>query len=927
MASKIFDRYGNELKHTIAARVAENASPFQKLSAALPPGMQQNATAMLSAFATAFTQTTRFIQLQIGDGTEYVEELLPQRIEGHEELSGESRYEVTCLTYNGYIQTEKLEGLAAQIKIATNQPGLDGDPSEIVRCGLITCVDTLPSDGGFAKYRLIVEDPLALLEHRRTSRVFQDMTVKEIIQEVLADHGITKNPAIGSVLEVEFRLRKEYKPRSYCLQYRETDARFIKRLQFEEGMFHRFEHLPGEIPKCRLVIYDDPYSLPEATQGAVRFHRAAATESEDSLTEWTESRRIGPSLTSLRSFDYKPVYTYEANATGTRPIKGPQYGGRNENQDIPAERTLEDYDAPGNYYGKDQSDLDRYAALRQDVHDRQKSSIHAAGNLRQLRVGEWFRLEDHPNYQGLPEQEREFVACVLDFNAHNNLPKGLTDYLIPTNKAEQDIPPYWVNLSLRRRGLSLAPEYAHTQHAKPTANGPQIAIVVGPEGEEVYTDEHGRVKAQLPWARKKEHPECGADLNERSACWMRVVYPSAGMNWGTQYTPRIGQEVLVEFVEGDIDRPLIVGVIHNGRQPPPWFSGAGKLPANRTLSGVKTKEFHGLQYNELIFDDTQGEVRTRLSSEHGATQLNQGFLIHPRTDGKGEPRGDGFELRTDRHGALRAGEGLLLSTEPSTGAAGTQLAREQARVQLEQALQYSLSLSDLAEKQESNPVEIGPKQLAEDGSVQEKVLSGHLDHFVEAVKSWEANTNTDPKSSTATDQAGRQGVLLASGAEGLGLTTPKELIITSGQNLDTVSLRDTQQTTARRWIHQVGRRISLFVAGIANIISFKIQAGKGDVLMHAQSGTVEAVGDENLHLTAVKKRLVASAKEEMLLSCAGAYIRFKGGNIEIHCPGQLSIKCANQSCLGPTSLNEKRPSIVQGRYNEEELHQTKYFSG
>ncbi|MBY0446135.1 MAG: type VI secretion system Vgr family protein, partial [Burkholderiales bacterium] len=164
-----------------------------------------------------------------------------------------------------------------------------------------------------------------------------------------------------------------------------------------------------------------------------------------------------------------------------------------------------------------------------------------------------------------------------------------------------------------------------------------------------------------------------------------MAYPSAGAGFGHQFIPRIGQEVTVSFIEGDIDRPIITGVVYNGSHSVPAFSGAGALPANKTLSGIKTKEHEGGQYGELLFDDTKGEVRTKLSSEHGKTQLNLGYLIHPRTDGKGEARGEGFELRSDMQGAIRA-SGLLISTESKSGASGKQLDHTPAQSQLESAL-------------------------------------------------------------------------------------------------------------------------------------------------------------------------------------------------------------------------------------------------
>jgi len=413
----------------------------------------------------------------------------------------------------------------------------------------------------------------------------------------------------------------------------------------------------------------------------------------------------------------------------------------------------------------------------------------------------------------------------------------------------------------------------------------------------------GRIKIQFHWQRPREHPEFGASFDERTSCWIRVSYPSAGAAWGTQHIPRIGQEVLVTFLEGDIDRPVITGVVHNGEQQNPWFSGAGSLPANRALSGIKTKEFHGQQYNELLFDDTQDQVRTKLSSEHGKTQLNEGFLTHPRRDGEAEPRGDGFELRTDRHGAVRAGEGLLITTEAQPSAAGLQVSREQALSQLGAARQTARGLSDAAARQEADAAEIGPATLNEGGQEEGKAPSGHLDHLAEAARAWEAGTNTDPEGKSAPgSQLGRQGVLLMSGAEGIGLVTQQEMVLTSGQNLDTVSQRDLQQTTVRRWVHNVGKKISLFVLGIADKVSLKLIAAKGHAQLHAQSGNVEIIGDQNVRLQANKGKLTAAAGEEALLTCGGAYIRLRGGGIDLHCPGRLSFKASTFEIGGPASM-------------------------
>jgi type VI secretion system secreted protein VgrG len=422
----------------------------------------------------------------------------------------------------------------------------------------------------------------------------------------------------------------------------------------------------------------------------------------------------------------------------------------------------------------------------------------------------------------------------------------------------------------------------------------------------VYTDSLGRIKVQFHWQRLNEHPDFGAAFDERSSCWVRVAYPSAGAGFGHQFIPRIGEEVLIEFLNGDIDRPICVGVIHNGRHAPPTFGGTGSLPGNKTLSGIKSEEHGGGQYNQLLFDDSPGQVRAQLSSEHGKSQLNLGFLTHPRSSGQAEPRGDGFELRTDRHGAIRAGHGLLLSAEAKQGAGGKQLDREQALSQLTTAQALAQSLGETATHQLADTLETGPTTVDVDNAEQAKTKQGHHDHLTQAVKSWADGTNTKDQHG---DAAGQQPILLATAPAGITLTTPDALLLTSGANLDTVSQRDTQQTTARRWIHNAGKKISLFVQGVADKVNLKLITAKGHAQLHAQSGDVEIAGDKDLRIYACKGKLTAVAKEELLLTCGGAYIRLAGGNIEIHGPGSVSYKGATHDMSGPDSMKAPIPVL------------------
>ncbi|TDR73797.1 DUF2345 domain-containing protein, partial [Paludibacterium purpuratum] len=402
----------------------------------------------------------------------------------------------------------------------------------------------------------------------------------------------------------------------------------------------------------------------------------------------------------------------------------------------------------------------------------------------------------------------------------------------------------------------------------------------------------------------------------RSSCWVRVAMPSAGAAWGHQFIPRIGQEVLIDFIEGDIDRPVVTGVLYNGSHNPPAFSAAGNLPGNKTLSGIKSKEHQGQGHNELLFDDTPNQVRTRLASTHGATQLNQGFLTHPRADGKAEARGEGFELRTDQHGAVRAAHGLLLSTEAQQGAAGNQLARTHAQSQLDAALALSQSLGEVATAQLADTMETGPQQINPDNSPGSKTDQGHQQHLSEALKAWEAGTNTGAN----TQGAGQQPLLVMSAPAGIASLTEQSQTLAAGTNLDLVAQRDLNHTAGRRWLANVGQHLSLFVAGVKDAVSLKLIASKGKVQVQAQSGEMELTSAQILQITSTKGKVTLHADKEILLTSGGGYIRLKGGDIEVHCPGDVSIKGANHALAGPAQMHLPMPQFKSDYAGQFRIH-------
>ena len=890
---------------------------------------------VVADFASLFDQTARILKLRFGEGSGVGEStLLPQVLRGREALSECYRYELDCLSPDTHLELKLLLGLPVEVSV------LLADGGYRVLSGLVTEARQLGSDGGFAKYGLVIEPALAILRHRTNSRVFQDKSVPEIVGTILDEH-IASNAGFAQSFQHRALLSKDYPQRSYCLQHGESDRAFIERLLREEGISYRFsfseetdtrndDSEQQAVPTHTLILFDDAYVLDAAAQEKIRFHRADGTEGEDTITQWSAARQIQSGASALASFDYKAVSLHRGDDS-TQRNQGEGGDGLSS--------TLEHYDPQTLYYGGP-DDMARYATLRQQARDQNTKGFTGQGTARALSAGTWFELADHPNHDQDGQEDRQFLVTELSFEARNNLPDlsspvsgegaaegaprsggASTGVPLADGEGQTDASPVYTNtFQALRRGIPVVPEYTQA-HSKPRSTGPQTATVVGPAGEEIYTDALGRIKIQFHWQRQRDGH---ADLNETSSTWVRVAYPSAGGNWGHQYIPRIGQEVLIDFIEGDIDRPIVAGVVHNGAQLPPTFSDAGSLPANKTLSGIKTKEYKGSQYNELLFDDTTGETRTKLSTEHGKTQLSLGYLIHPRTEGKGEPRGEGFELRTDEAGALRAANGLILSTDARHDATGKQLDRQEAQSQLDAAFELANTLSDTAVHQLANQAETGKDDTLTEQASQagQKKNTGHQHHLREAVRAFEKGSNTDttkPPSPTSGGGAGGEGnpgeggqpLILLSAPAGIALATPNSMTLATGTNLDQVSQRDTNQTSGRRWIHNVGESISIFVAGsIAKIKeTIKLIAAKGKVQIQAQSDEIELTADQHMKFTAVKGQILARASEHITLTSGGGYIRLQGGNIEVHCPGVVSFKASQYVLQGGASVHASIPEF------------------
>ncbi|MFW6206633.1 MAG: type VI secretion system Vgr family protein, partial [Gemmatimonadota bacterium] len=382
----------------------------------------------------------------------------------------------------------------------------------------------------------------------RDCRIFQEMTVLQIAEEVFESQGFS---------DYDIRCTRNYPEREFCVQYRETHLDFVSRLLEEEGIFYFFEH---ETSGHTLVLTDDNSAvepcpgLPEARMSTPR------VPEEDVVTDLVREHGVHAGEITLTDYDYlQPSLSLESSISGE------------------GEGEVYDYH-PGRYTSREEGE--RHARLLMELREAGRHLARGESSCRAFRSGFRFELTGH-------------------FDSAANQPWILVE-LHHTGRAGDYRSWESASLDYENEFVAIPHEVPYRPPRKtpaPVVEGTQTAVVVGKSGEEIWTDEHGRIKVQFHWDREGKR-------DEDSSCWVRVATPWAGKGWGQLHVPRIGQEVVVDFLEGDPDRPLVVGSVYNANYPPPYdTSGAGS-----TKSGMKSRSSKGGGgHNEISIDDASGE--------------------------------------------------------------------------------------------------------------------------------------------------------------------------------------------------------------------------------------------------------------------------------------------------------------------------------
>ncbi|MCX5468557.1 type VI secretion system Vgr family protein [Acinetobacter nematophilus] len=842
-----------------------------------------------------YTTQKRAISVQFSNSQLNAQVML-QRINGYHAINEGLSAELICLSTNPFIELKQFMGCLVSVDQVT-------DSGKLFRTsGIITGASQGQSDGALSLYRLTMQDPTSLWHKRRNSRVFLDKSVPEIL-EIIFNEWVSKSALFASSLKLDLSgLSKTYDVRPFSMQFNESDHTYLTRILREESISWLIDESNYitlnynqniEPQKLRLIDSNGQFKVLERRN--IRYHRSNATEAYDSIVSLIAQRNL--QSTAIHVQRWQADSLMQEDGAGT-VLSSHKHSAHRDNESLSLEqawslspawiRDLKGEDqatTSGNHQlDKLSTQLNQYQAL-------QAKYFKAQSSVRDLQVGYWFKLTGHPELDRNHRENNEMLILSKHFYNQNNFPKdiqGQIEKLLTlshwqiNNDSQQER--QCNALTLVRRHVVVVPEYDPLVH-RPTVYV-QRAIVVG-DGEEIYVDEWGRIKIRFLFTRTEDHAHdggAGANDNDTDSAWVDVLTPWAGEGYGARFLPRVGEIVAVDFFEGNLDRPFVTGRIHEGHRNPTKFDIKGKLPDTKKLSGIRSKEVSGSGFGQLRFDDTPEQISTQLQSSHGATQLNLGNLSHPKETAESEGRGEGFELRTDDWGGIRAPKGILITTEGASNASGHQLDRAHLQNNIEKSLDTNSAIKDAAKGHQTTEPEL---------ELQES-LKTELSH-------WNESDSTPYIAIDAKDS--------------IILDADRGILAQAKANIDLSSERNVQIFSGKGFFANVLDKISLF----AKAAGIKIKAGQGPVEIEAQADSMKIASQELMHVYAINDFVKVESGKGILLAAGGGYIKIEGGNIDIVCPGLISLKAGQIKTMSGSTLNMDLAAMPKLQMDYDEL--------
>ncbi|XZW39265.1 type VI secretion system Vgr family protein [Acinetobacter baumannii] len=863
--------------------------------------MFNNISQVLESFG--FLSQHRSVYLQFSDASLNSQVFL-QRIDGQHYLNQGMTAELICLSTNAHIPLKTFIGVQVAVDQVTDRG------SFFRTTGIITGASQGQSDGALTLYKLAISDPTYLWHKRRNSRVFMNKSVKEI-SEILFQEWQGKSPLFASSLTLDLSgLKQTYDVRPFVMQLNESDYDFLTRLWRSEGISWLIDEAEltvasnmDNIQPQKLRLIDDNNQYQALTRRAIRYHRSSATEQFDSMTSLMADRSLQP--TSIFVQRWQPDVLQQTDGAGSVQSKH-QHSTNYDNQSLSLEEAwhfspawMQDLNGEDGATSASNQQLEKFNQNLSAYYDAQSKQFIAKTTVRDTQVGYWFELNEHPEIDQHESTDKEFLIIGKNYYNQNNLPKDLNQQ-IQTLVQQSD----WQasntderqanQLILQRRHIPTTPAYNPQIHSPVTH--PQRAKVVGPEGEEIYVDEWGRIKVRFLFTRSDDHSHdggAGTNNNDTDSAWVDVLTPWAGEGYGARFLPRIGEIVVIDFFNGDIDRPFVMGRVHEAQRHPTKFDNKGKLPDTKKLSGIRSKEVSGSGFGQLRFDDTPGQISTQLQSSHGASQLNLGKLSHPKDKAESEDRGEGFELRTDQWGALRAGQGLLVSTHKQDNAKGDHLDAEVAKKQLEGSQTNSKALSDIAKNQKTDEIE-SIEQLKDFASqIQQQIAK-----FEKAL-------------------------LLLSSPDGIALSSSEDIHISADAQINQIAGDSINISTQKNVIAHAQNRLSLFAAQSG----LKAVAAQGKVEIQAQADALDVLSKLGITISSTDDKVIISSPKEVKITGGSSQITLNGSGIFPKTGGKFQVNAGQHLFMGGASANASAPELPKAKPMQGALELLRSYGG
>jgi len=832
---------------------------------------------------------------------EFDDVLLPQLVRGAESIFGGFEYQIHCVATSHKLALKDFIGLPARLEFVTDRGRLRNVS------GLIAEAHSGECDGAIASYRLVIRDALAIMQQRVNTRVFRRLSWPEVVTVVLKD-WLRTNSAVAANFDFEFapgfQLHK-YPAREQTIQFNESDTAFVLRLLKRSGIAWFFRpgrgrawqqgnQAPESTAAHTLVLFDAHSRLEQNEAGVVRYHRDDATEQRDTVTRWSATRKLQSGSASIFSWNYKqpasgPWMSVEVPSQADQGYSGNLLSGG-----------LQEFIVESPHAGSDSEELRRLGLLRMQRKELDMKRFTGEGSVRDFCAGEYFTIEDNPELDRHPASDRDFVIMSVEVEARNNLPKSLEERiqrLFASNgwhgghsgsagfAQDGSGTPFKMRFEAVRRAIPIVPTFDPRTGLRDP--GLQSAIVVGGQNDVVHCDEYGRVKIRFPATRTEDHQHAGgagASNTDTDSAWVRVATNwagSASSHSGMLTLPRVGTEVLVAFLGGDPDKPIILCQLFNGSALPAPLSQRANLPLTRFLSGMRSQEIQGARGNQLRLDDTPREISAQLASDDGASQLNLGWLTHPR-DGSHRPRGEGAELRSDNAVAIRGGKGVLITAESRPQAEGKQLDRAELIGLADGLRDIADQLAKLAETHAKDPAS---------GAL--------LTELVDKLRHLDNGTNASENSSGA----GGAPLVAISGPAGIVMASNESLALGAGKNADLITAADTRFTAGGKTSIRAAKGISAF----ANDVGIKHIAARGDIQTEAQDGALELLAKRVVELISTTDWINIKARKGVCIYGGGSELKISAEGIIGRTPGKSHVYAADHQTFAKQAPDVQFP--------------------